>query len=184
MPMRILKSAKSRYFIFLLWLTVVSAGLFLLLYMVVSPSLLFSLVDQLLIEFDLPVLDLDILPKVIVSTVLSLLLWWRIVKVIVFQGSPFSFGMGMIERTAGRGSTTRPVRIFSYRDQRNIWYLAVFQAHQVSDKLVRSRLHLLMLGLTSKTAFVVRQSRWSLERLDHEQRDAMSKNIGLKYPVL
>ena len=104
----------------------------------------------------------------VLSTLLKgtagLLFCWRTVKVVVLHGSPFPFGLLLTTGRENNGSSGRPVHLVRVEQGVMLWFGAVLRAHPSSDKLVRSRLELLVLSMPFQTALVVQESRLRMIR--------------------
>ena len=104
------------------------------------------------------------------------LFWWRAVKVLVLHGAPVPFWMEVESgRQDNNGASGRLVTIVHIGDDYipnpngEFWFGAVFRAHQGSDKLMRSRLALLVLAFP-KCSLVIEESRWLTLKHNHEDR--------------
>ena len=108
--------------------------------------------------------------------VLSLLVWWRIFKAFVLQGSPFTFGMHVSMGREHKGVTGRPVvlphigTITGGQGGRNCLFGAVFRAHQTSDKIMRARLEFLLIAFPFNITVLFNEGRPSISRKDPEAR--------------
>ena len=117
-----------------------------------------------------------------VKMFLGSLLWWRIVKVFVFQGSPFMMGMAGIDCGKEHKTTGRPIDLIWIgsmgaditledpdRFGGQFWFFAAFRRHPKSDKLIRSRLLGLVLGGFGRS-LVIEESRIFLPKENHKNR--------------
>lgn len=118
----------------------------------------------------------------------GLLVWWRIIKVTVLNGSPLTFGMLITEGrenggTSGRVVTSAFIGDIDVYGQFNgpFLYGAVFRAHPNSDKIVRSRLETLILALPFGWTFQVHESRLFFDRDTHEDRAKKYRLVTDKY---
>ena len=115
------------------------------------------------------------------------LVWWRVIKVTVFMGAPFKFGM-RISNGRQDGIAGRLVN-FTYigeepedpGDKGLLLFGAVFRAHPNSDKLVRMRLEWLLLALPYKSALVINESRLYLKIYDNDTRWELFNTIVKPY---
>ena len=177
------------YVIFWIWFMAVTIG-FGLLYCEARdflPELLASLFSPNTV---LSVIENHSPLGLVLQVVFVPLVWWRFVKVLVFCGSPFPFGMECSSERSGAGGR------FVYRmnigdldvcEKPNgykgcFWYGAVFRTHSSSDKLMRSRLEFLILYLpVLKRTLVVHESRLFLRKETHEYRAGMYRRIFDEY---
>ena len=118
--------------------------------------------------------------------VAGLLLWWRIVKVIVLHGAPISLGMEISSGRQDEGNKGRIVTMACIGDpwgsnRKPFFYGTVFKAHPSSDKLMRSRLELLVLALPFGITFVVNESRLFFKKYTENNRSDHFKNVASKY---
>ncbi len=119
----------------------------------------------------------------------GVLYWWRIVKVVVLQGSPFAFGMQVVPGRQEDGRRGRPatysfigdIDVYSSRYTGNFWFGAVFRAHPGSDKLMRSRLELLIVTLPCSLTLTVHESRVFVSRDDHVARAKKFRHVSDNY---
>ena len=119
----------------------------------------------------------------------GLLYWWRIVKVVVLQGSPFAFGMQVVPGRQEDGRRGRPATysfigdmdVYSSPYKGNFWFGAVFRAHPGSDKLMRSRLELLVLSLPCSLTLSVHESRVFVSRGNHKDRATRFRRVSDNY---
>ena len=127
--------------------------------------------------------------EVAVIVLVGVLLWWRVVKTVVLQGSPFAFGMDVLAGRQEDGRRGRPATrivigdIDVYRNTYTgqFWYGAVFRAHPASDKLVRSRLELLLLALPFGFTLAIHESRVLLLRSGHRGRAEQFRRLSDHY---
>ena len=138
-------------------------------------------VDRLFVKHDFEVPNLL---SVSLTTLIGVLLWWRIFKVAVLQGSPIRWGMVVAtgrqnEGKAGRLITYSLIGKLSDSDRpRTCLFGCVFRAHPTSDKIVRSRLEFLLLSLPFDLTLTIDESRPSLKRMQNEERaDAFLNRI-------
>ena len=119
----------------------------------------------------------------------GLLYWWRVVKVVVLQGSPFAFGMQVAPGRHDDGRRGRPatysfigdIDVYSSPYTGNFWFGAVFRAHPGSDKLMRSRLELLVVALPCSLTLTVHESRVFVSRGSHEDRARRFRHVSDNY---
>ena len=107
----------------------------------------------------------------------GVLFCWRAVKVFVLHGAPLSFGMQV---TAGRennvagGRTVTFVWIGDNALSKNLdfefWFGVIFRAHPTSDKLMRTRLELLIAELPLGRSLVIGESRIFFKKQSHLDR--------------
>ncbi len=167
-----------RYSWFWLWLLTVSVGVWY-----AYDSVLQTLPDLLasVLRIDHFVSDVDVDAPVwwLLQILLLILLWWRVIKVVVLHGSPVNIGLTISEgREDDSGQSGRMVhRVWigdlnvhetEYKGQ--FWYGAVFRSHPSSDKLVRSRLELLLLALPFGCTLHVQESRVFIHKDGHQAR--------------
>ncbi|MDE0644795.1 MAG: hypothetical protein OXH84_00950 [Gammaproteobacteria bacterium] len=108
----------------------------------------------------------------------GILFCWRVVKVFVLHSSPIAFGMQLLDgvntETGRRGTivSIEGVNVNSptEKESKMFWYGAIFRSHRSSEKLMRSRLELLILAFPFKLTFTVVESRWNLRKMDHAER--------------
>jgi len=106
------------------------------------------------------------------------LIWWRVVKVVVLHGSPFSWGMiggfGDPSKSAGeRPGTFHCIGNFDVNRKPytgGFWLGTVFRPHPKSDKLARTRLVLLICVLPFGYTFFVVGSRFHITKQTHHER--------------
>ena len=117
------------------------------------------------------------------------LFWWRVVKVVVFLGSPLPFGMrvswGRQDSGVG-GRITHTVHIgdhdaYGSSYQGRFWYGAVFRAHPRSDKLIRSRLEHLVLALPFDRVLIVGEGRFMVAKKSHQERAKIHRQFADRY---
>ena len=114
---------------------------------------------------------------------------WRIVKVVVLHGAPFSFGMRLSSGREDNGVAGRVVfrshigdhNAYSNNFSGGFWFAAIFRAHPRSDKLMRSRLEFLIATLPFGCSVVVEESRVFLLEQDHKQRATHYRSRHDKY---
>ena len=107
----------------------------------------------------------------------GVLFCWRAVKVFVLHGAPLSFGMklraGRENNVAGGRLVTSvsigDVNISQYYSG-EFWFGVVFRAHPTSDKLMRSRLEILIAALPFGRSLVISESRIFLPKYSHLER--------------
>ena len=167
-----------RYAAFWLWILAVSAGVWFVYTSIlqVVPDLLMGLLgfDHKLFSN----LGDNTTVWWMLRQVLFVLLWWRAVKVFVLHGSPFHIGLTISKGRENKNQTgglthhiwigDPNVYINEYKGQ--FWYGAVFKAHPNSDKLMRSRLKLLVIALPFGYTLVIQESRVYLKKDSHEGR--------------
>ena len=177
-----------RYSAFWLWLLAVTLGVWVAYDSILKalPDLLGSLlrIDQVVSSVAANTTALWVLQQV-----LFVLLWWRAIKVFVLHGSPFTLGMEISEGKEDGGQSGRMVWRISIGDQNvyageydgRFWYGAVFRAHPSSDKLVRSRLGLLVLALPLGYTLHVQESRVFIRKDGHESRARVYRLVADRY---
>ena len=122
----------------------------------------------------------------------GVLFCWRVVKVVVLHGAPYS---PWLRLSAGREDSGVSGRIvhYSHIGDHNVysqsftggfWFAAVFRAHPRSDKLVRTRLEFLIATLPFGRALVVEESRifftaWSDEERAKEYMKHRAKYVKM-----
>ena len=114
----------------------------------------------------------------VLAVVGGLLIWWRFVKVLAMQGSPFSWFVEMADGAEGPKQTGRKASMVFIGDtgipikeyKGEFWFGAVFRPHPRSDKLMRSRLELLLVYLCFGWTLVILDSRFSVYRMSHKNR--------------
>ena len=119
----------------------------------------------------------------------GVLFWWRVVKVVVLHGSPIPFGLKNIPGRQDSGRSGRPVvsgligdmDVYQNSYTGKFWFGAVFRYHPSSDKLMRTRLELLVAYLPFGMTFVVHESRLFLAKDDHEGRARRFRLVRDKY---
>ena len=106
----------------------------------------------------------------------AVLLQWRFMKVIVLQGSPFPIGLDTAIGRENAGESGNMItslwigNLGEKKDDLRLWYGAIFKAHPNSDKLVRSRLHFLIVAISSDWVLIVRESRLLITSIGHDER--------------
>ena len=122
----------------------------------------------------------------------GILLWWRVVKVVVLHGSPFTFRRqftsGRLKRTSGGGMGVTLTYIGDFKflkrnfytkedeaekpnyESHNLLFGAILRPHPRSDKLVRSRLEYILLALPRGLMLLVTESKLKLGRATPAQR--------------
>ena len=119
----------------------------------------------------------------------GVLVWWRIVKVFVLMGSPFPFGMRIYGGRQDNGQGGRIVAAAYIGDHEvygndytgKFFYGAVFRAHPRSDKLMRSRLELLVLALPFGGTIIIEESRLYFARKNHQERGKVFRRVMSAY---
>lgn len=97
----------------------------------------------------------------------GILFWWRMTKVLVLHGSPFTFGLKFLygrpsTGLGGRGAMLTYIGATNLEGRgRNpqIYLGAVFRPHQSSDKLMRTRLEFLICDLLLGVCLEIKESR-------------------------
>ena len=179
-----------RYTAFWLWLVAVTLGVWFVYVEVLQaiPDLLIGIlgVNRELLGS----LAANTIVWQLLQTILFVLLWWRAVKVVVLHGSPFHFGMEISEGRENGGQTGRMVwrvcigdnNVYLNEYKGQFWYGAVFRAHPNSDKLVRSRLELIVLALPFGFTLQVQESHLFIKKKDdHKARARMFRLVADKY---
>ena len=166
-----------------LWLgfLLVSVGVW-----VAYTSVLQALPDLLgrLLRIDFNVDD-DAAALWVLQQVLFVLLWWRAIKVFVLHGAPIPIGE-VSQGLEHDGRSGRPVwqicigneDAFGQTYQGGFWYGAVFRAHPSSDKLMRSRLVLLILALPLGYMLLVHDSRMFIKKESHKGRAEIYRRVA------
>ena len=98
------------------------------------------------------------------TIIAGVLFWWRVVKVVVFLGSPFRLGLKSftnLRQNGAENGRSVVVTLIEDRDKKGILLGVVARAHPSSDKIVRSRIETLMLELPGHRTLVVRGSVFS-----------------------
>jgi len=121
---------------------------------------------------------------------LGALVWWRVIKVFVFMGAPLALGVALSSGRQDQGDTGRLVVIAHvgsldvYRTSYDgeFWYGGVFRANPRSDKLMRYRLELLLLGLPFlNRTLVIEESHFYLIKQEHKQRATYFRRRADRY---
>ena len=145
----------------------------------IGPNLLEFLDAAMATNFHHAWTELDSWEVNVVTSVLFGLLWWRMVKVFVLHGSPFTNGMKVVPgREDNEGASGRLVTLSYIGDwdvygtdnkveEHGFWMGAIFRAHSTSDKLIRSRLEFLILALPRGCSLVISESRVFLQKTGH-----------------
>ena len=135
---------------------------------------------------------LDVAPwlEQIVLYVAGILIWWRATKVMVLHGAPLSLGMKIASGRQDEGKTGRLATLVHIGDNDvygdnydgKFYYGAVFRAHPNSDKLMRSRVELLVLyipilGLTLSA----HESRIFIRKRGHQSRGKLFRLVSDEY---
>ena len=121
----------------------------------------------------------------------GVLVWWRLVKVFVLHGAPLPLGIAISDGRQNEGRSGRPVTRLHIGDldvhrgnyKGKFWYGAVFRAHPSSDKIMRSRLELLVLALPFGLSLSVHESRLFVRRSGHEYRANQYRLVFDKYSL-
>ena len=108
------------------------------------------------------------------------LFWWRTVKVVVLHGVPlrvtgFQTIPGNTAKNADTGRRTSSSWIgdnnaYGSNYQGQFWFGSILRAHSSSDKLMRSRLELLIIALPAGYSFFIHESQWFLRKHTHQDR--------------
>ena len=104
------------------------------------------------------------------------LLWWRIVKVVVLHGAPFTFGLQVShgrDRSSGRLTTHARIRgkkRIGGITTEFIWLGAIMRSHPSSDKIVRSRLQMLFITILPNVVVDITESRLTIRRMTNQMR--------------
>ena len=188
---------QGAYAWFICWMLVVTviemfAFVFVLhpLFDMVKVSLGVTVPEEFDTGSDLTVGDLE----VIMFVVAYVLVWWRVVKVVVLQGSPFPIGVvvspGRQDSGGKGGRRTFAVSIGDIDTERKnppyegvFLYGAVFRLHPSSDKLARSRLEFLAFCLPFQRSFLIQESRFFILRQSHEDRAKAYREVADQYYV-
>ena len=178
------------YLVFWVWLLVVSYGfwivysdVFTFLWAVVTDSL--ELGDYAEAGGD----ERAVMVAAMLQYFGAALIWWRMIKVLVLQGSPLPLGMTVAGGRQNEGKSGRPSMCGFIGDQNayiddykgRFWYGVVFRAHPSSDKLMRSRLEFLLIGFPAGLTFSIHESRWFFKKADHHSRAKMYRLVADKY---
>ena len=103
----------------------------------------------------------------VLKAVAGALFWWRVVKVVVLLGSPFRLGL-QVRHLRQNGAANGRVVTVAFVDCPTgpaIRLGVVARSHPTSDKIVRSRVEMLIMVLPCDWAFVVQNSRfWFCKR--------------------
>ena len=128
--------------------------------------------------------------SLVVVILLGVLFWWRVVKVVVLQGSPIAFGTQILSGRCDEGRAGRPVASAAIGNWKNaynatytgkFWYGAVFRAHPASDKLMRCRVELLVFALPLSFTLCIQESRLFVKKTGHKERARLFRNIADTY---
>ncbi len=118
----------------------------------------------------------------IATLILFVLLWWRVVKVLILHGAPFTFGMKVETGRQDNNGTGGRLATLAYIGDKDVyannnkveeygfWFGAIFRAHATGDKLVRSRLQFLIFALPCGCSVLVHESRIFFKRMKHKDR--------------
>ena len=129
----------------------------------------------------------------IATLTLSVLLWWRVVKVLILHGVPFTFGMKVEAGRQDNNGTGGRLATLAYIGDKDVyannnkveeygfWFGVIFRAHATSDKLVRSRLQFLIFALPCGCSVLVHESRIFFKRMNHKDRAEMFRIWSDKY---
>ncbi|MCY4137539.1 MAG: hypothetical protein OXF56_04660 [Rhodobacteraceae bacterium] len=129
----------------------------------------------------------------LVIVLAGVLFCWRVVKVVVLQGSPFPFGLRINFPGFNTDKSIRelhqvfiggPGAIGRASDtDYDFWFGAVFLPHPNSDKLARMRLRFLVLHLCCGWTLTVEASRFSIRKMTHQERaDKHVYHAGFRTP--
>lgn len=122
--------------------------------------------------------------------VAGILIWWRVTKVVVLHGAPLSLGMKIASGRQDEGKTGRLATLVHIGDHDvygdnydgKFYYGAVFRAHPNSDKLMRSRVELLVLYIPILgSTLSVHESRIFIRKRDHEGRGKIFRLVSDQY---
>ena len=137
-------------------------------------------------------------PYAFIASILALigliLIWWRVIKVTVLQGSPFPFlvGLDTDSHQTGKEDGGRTGRVVTSHFIGNMpgghfnnrfFYGSIFRSHPRSDKLVRSRLEYLLLTLPFNITLTVKESRLSFSIMDPIKRRNHFDSAFKKYAL-
>ena len=159
------------------WLIVVS---------VVAAGIFYGVLDHLeeLVEVILPLDENEKLPAGIVAIALKglagILFWWRVVKVMVFLGSPFRLGLAIGHLRENGAENGRPVRMTLIEGRGQLLLGVLARSHPRSDKLVRYRVEMLVLAMPRGRSFVMRGSSFSWLKPDGFGNDHARRNEFFK----
>lgn len=118
----------------------------------------------------------------IATLILFVLLWWRVVKVLILHGVPFTFGMKVETGRQDNNGTGGRLATLAYIGDKNVyasdskveehgfWFGATFRAHATSDKLIRSRLQFLIFALPREWSVLIHESRVYVKKMNHVDR--------------
>lgn len=90
------------------------------------------------------------------------LIWWRVVKVTLVLGSPFPLGLksATLRENGTENGRSVTVAFIESTDPKDVVFGVVARSHPRSDKIVRSRIDVLLVTMFAHT-FVMRGSRFS-----------------------
>ena len=128
--------------------------------------------------------DIEEFPEYIVAIALKVvagvLFWWRVVKVVVFLGSPFRLGLAIGHLRENGAENGRPVRIALVEGRGQLLFGVLARSHPRSDKLVRYRVEMLVMAMPCGRSLLIRGSSFSWLKPDgfgndHARREEFFK---------
>ena len=113
------------------------------------------------------------------KVIVGILVCWRMVKALVLHGWPFPL---WLQTEPGKdpksGRVVTGVRI---GDADEFWFGTVLRSHPASDKIVRSRLELLVIRFASRGSLCVREGRLYLHKYGTEGAAAEYDSVMRPY---
>ena len=134
-------------------------------------------------EFPILLCALEVRVDSWITTFLKLvggvLFCWRAVKVFVLHGVPLRFGKHLRVGSENNVASGRLVTSVSIGDasgaqvlSQGLLFGVIFRSHPTSDKLMRTRLEMLVAALPLGRSLVIEESRFSLPKYDKQERTA------------
>ena len=172
-----MKTPKFLYTIFWLWFIIVSSITISTLYLINEyVSHIFNSLPILDAIHSATELGLPSLVGLSIKIVFLSLILWRIVKVVVFQGSPIPWFLNIMEGRQDQGKTgklmtiTHIGNINASSSDPNLLFGAIFRAHPNSDKLIRARLEFLMITFPMDVVLAIHESKFYIKTIRHKER--------------
>lgn len=116
-----------------------------------------------------------------IKVIVGILVCWRMIKVLVLHGWPFP--LWYRNETGRDAKSGRVVTGTCIGDADDFLFGAIFRAHPTSDKIVRSRLELLVIRLPRRLVLSIREGRFYFRKFGtegaaHEYQSVMHAYIG------
>ena len=183
-----MKYPKLYYTIFLLWILLISGLTIYTIYFLkdISYELVSIITYYFFLNEVLQGIELNPLLSASLEVLIIALLWWRVIKVLGLQGSPFPWFLNIMDGRENKGVSGRFV-VCNYIGNINVtsvpslYHGSIFMRHPNSDKLIRSRLELLMFALPYGFVLIIRDSKIYLKKFTQSQRISYFNSISFQY---